>query len=308
LDNSHDKFPWAFDRYRSSGQEGSVQVPGGVLRYRLAGPADAANVVVFESGWSASYPYGVWLEEALAPHVRVLSYDRMGVGDSRGSAPPTPAGMTQQLAALLSSLGIRQSVVVAGHSYGGLMAALHAAQAAATVRAIVQIDPTPEFDHELIDPSYRILPPMARFMQLCALLRIDGPIFFHTARELPPEIFARMKRTPTWLARSLNGSIAEIRLLEEIRRIVTTSAAAQRCPRLVISCDPQQAVDSWIRRLVVNDAKASKYWDAVHGLHKRQAALSGAGRWMSLPSNHVSLVTSRADAHRVAAHILEFIR
>jgi pimeloyl-ACP methyl ester carboxylesterase len=300
--------PWAFDQYQSSGQEGSVQVPGGVLRYRLAGPPVAENVVVFESGWSASYPYGVWLEEALAPHVRVLSYDRMGVGDSRGTAPLTPAGMTRQLAALLSSLGIQQSVVVAGHSYGGLMAALHAAQAAARVRAIVQIDPTPEFDHALVDPSYRILPLMARFMQLCALLKIDGPIFLHTAKELPQEIFARMKRTPTWLARSLNGSIAEIRLLEEIRQVVTRSDAAKRCPRLVISCDPQQAVDSWMRKLVINDAKVSMYWDAVHGLHKRQASLSPMSRWMSLPSNHISLVTSRVSAHQIAARILEFIR
>ena len=300
--------PWASDKYKSSGQEGSVDVPGGALRYRLAGPVAAEDVVVFESGWSASYPYGVWLEEALSPHARVLCYDRMGVGDSRGSAPLTPAGMTQQLTALLSSLGIRQSVVVAGHSYGGLIAALHAAQAATTVRAIVQIDPTPEFDHELIDPSYRILPLMARFMQLCALLKIDGPVFLHTANELPPEIFARMKRTPTWLARSLNGSIAEIRLLQEIRQIVTTSGAARRCPRLVISCDPQQAVDSWMRKLVINDAKVGMYWDAVHALHKRQASLSNASRWMSLPSNHVSLITSRLSAHRIAAHILEFIR
>jgi pimeloyl-ACP methyl ester carboxylesterase len=300
--------PWTFDAYRSAGQEGDAPVPGGVLRYRLAGSPEAGDVVVLESGWSASYPYAVWLEEALSPHVRVLSYDRMGVGDSRGSAPSTPAGMTQQLTALLAHLGIRQSVVIAGHSYGGLVAALHAAQAATPVRALVQIDPTPEFEHPLIDPSYRILPPMARFMQLCALLRIDGPIFFHTAKELPREIFERIRRTPTWLARSLNGSIAEIRLLQEVRRIVTASEAARRCPRLVISCDPRQAVDSWLRKLIIDDEKAGKYWDAVHGLHRRQAALSDAGRWMSLPSNHISLVTCRANAHRIAAHLLEFIR
>ena len=300
--------PWAFDKYKSSGQEGSAPVPGGLLRYRLAGAPDAQHVVVFESGWSASYPYAVWLEEALSPHARVLCYDRMGVGDSRGSAPLTPAGMTQQLIALLSRLGIQQPVVVAGHSYGGLIAALHAAQAPTKVRAIVQIDPTPEFDHELIDPSYRILPKMARFMQLCALLRIDGLIFLHTAKELPREIFARMKRTPTWLARSLNGSIAEIRLLREIRQVVTTADAAKGCPRLVISCDPQQPVESWLRKLVVNDAKVGQYWDAVHGLHKQQASLSNTSRWMSLSSNHISLLTNRAIAHQIAAHILEFTR
>jgi pimeloyl-ACP methyl ester carboxylesterase len=299
---------WNFDGYQSAGHEDSMPVPGGLLRYRLAGPAAARDVVVFESGWSASFPYAVWLEEALSPHVRVLSYDRVGVGDSVGPALTAPAGFTQQLTALLSGLGIQQRVVVAGHSYGGLMAALHAAQAASTIRAIVQIDPTPEFSNELVDPAYRSLPLIARFMQLCALLGIDGPIFLHTAKELPPDIFARMKRNPRWLARSLSGSIEEIKLLEAIREVVTTSEAARQCPRLVISCDPGQAVDSWLRKLVMNDEKARRYWDAIHGLHQRQAALSKASRWTSLQTNHVSLLTNRAKAQEVAASILDFIR
>lgn len=294
--------------YRSSGQEGDVVVPGGVLHYRLAGPADSRNIVVFESGWSASLPYAVWLEEALAAHVRVLSYDRAGIGDSRSTAPLTPAGLTQRLSALLSSLGIQRPVVVVGHSYGGLIAALHAAQTPATVRAIVQIDPTSEFDDERIDPSFRLLPWVGRFMQLCALLKIDGPIFFHTAKELPPEVFARIKRTPGWLVRSLNGSIEELRLLAGMRRIVSASEAARQCPRLVISCDPGQPVDSWLRKLLVNDEKARKYWDAIHGLHRRQAALNDSSHWMSVRDNHISLVTNRASAGKIASGILEFIR
>jgi pimeloyl-ACP methyl ester carboxylesterase len=264
--------------------------------------------VVFENGWSASLSYAVWLEQALAPHVRVLSYDRAGMGDSRSTAPLTPEGLTRQLTALLSSLGIQQRVVVVGHSYGGLIAALHAAQAPAAVRAVVQIDPTSEFDDELIDPSFRILPWVGRFMQLCALLGIDGPIFFHTAKELPPETFARIKRTPWWLVRSLNGSIEEIRLLGGMRRIIAESEAARQCPRLVVSCDPEQPVDSWLRKLLVNDEKARRYWDAIHGLHLRQASLNDSSRWMSVRNNHISLVTNRASAGEIASSILDFIR
>ena len=296
------------DDYPSSGQEGDVQVPGGVLHYRWAGPANAEHVVVIENGWSASLAYAVWLERALAPHVRVLSYDRAGIGDSRSTAPLTPEDLTQQLTTLLSSLGIWRPVVVVGHSYGGLIAALHAAQAPELVRAVVQIDPTSEFDHELIDPSFRILPLVGRFMQLCALLRIDGPIFFHTAGELPPAIFARIKRTPGWLVRSLNGSIEEIRLLHGMRRIITASEAATRCPRLVISCAPEKLVDSWLRKLLVNDEKARMQWDAIHELHQRQASLNAASRWMSLPYNHISLVTNRASANEIASNILDFIQ
>ena len=302
------KKPWAYDSYQSSGQEGNTSVPGGVLNYRLAGPASAQNVVVFENGWTAPFPYAVWLEEALTPRVRVLSYDRAGVGDSSSTAPLTPQGLTQQLTALLSSLGIREPVVVVGHSYGGLIAALHAAQAPAMVRAVVQIDPTPEFNNEFVDPSLRTLPLIARFMQLCALLKIDGPLFLNLARELPPEIFTRIKRNPGWLVRSFTGAIAEIRLLDGIRRIVTASEAAKQCPRLVISGDPTQAPNSWLRKLLMNDEKARKYWDAVHELHQRQASMNDASRWMRLPYNHVSLVTDRACAGDVASNILDFIR
>jgi pimeloyl-ACP methyl ester carboxylesterase len=302
------KASWAFDRYQASAQEGTAPVPGGLLRYRLAGPGAAERVVVFESGWSASLPYALWLEEALSPHVRVLSYDRAGVGDSRCLARLTARGLTQQLSTLLSELGIEQPVVVAGHSYGGLIAALHAAQAPARIRSIVQIDPTPEFSNPLVDSSYRSLPLIARFLQACALLGIDGPIFLHTASELPQEIFAKMKRNRWWLARSLNGSIREIGLLRKIRRIVTESEAARRCPRLVISGEPGQLGDSWLRKLLMNDAKARQYWDAVREMHQRQASLNDASRWSSLQDNHVSLITRRASAQRVAADILDFVR
>lgn len=299
--------PWSFADYQTRGREGEARVPGAVLRYRLAGDAAAQKVVVFESGWTAPFPYAVWLEQALAPHVRVLSYDRAGVGDSRGSAPPTLAGMTQQLTALLADLGIREPVVVAGHSYGGLIAALHAAQAPEHVQAIVQIDPTPEMGDELTDGAMRSLPLFARILQLCALLRIDGPLFLDLARELPPEIFRRMKRDPAWVVRSLNGAIAEIRLLDEIRRVVNASAPAQACRRLVVSSTYTAPVTR-LQRLLVNDGKARRYWDAVHGQHRRQGSMNGASRWLRLPYGHVSLVSNRAGAAEVASYVLTLLR
>jgi len=300
--------PWSFERYQSAAKQGSAPVPGGALKYRLAGAATAEHVVVFESGWSAPFPYAVWLEDALAPHARVLSYDRAGVGDSRSTAPLTPQALTQQLTALLSSLGIGQRVTVVGHSYGGLIAALHAAQVPDVVHSIVQIDPTPEFDDETVDAAMRMLPLSARFLQLCALLKIDGPLFLDLARELPPEIFALVKRNPVWLLRSLNGSLAEIRLLDEIRRIVANAETVRQCPRLVISGAREQVAASWLQRLLVSDGKARKYWDAVDALHRRQASLNDASLWLGLPYHHVSLVTNRVSAEEIATHIVGFMR
>src|SRR3546814_17088980 len=116
------------------------------------------------------------------------------------------------------------------------------------------------------------LPPLSwRFLQLCALLNVYGTLFLDLAKEVPPEIFQQVKRNAPWLVRSLNGSIAEIRLLDEIRRIVTASAATAQCPRLVISGTHEQTKSSWLQRLLINDEQAAKYWDAVLELHPQKA-------------------------------------
>src|SRR3546814_15608559 len=105
-----------------------------------------------------------------------------------------------------------------------------------------------------------------RFLQLCALLRIDGPLFLDLAKELPPEIFQQVKRNAPWLVRSLNGSIAEIRLLDEIRRIVTASAATAQCPRLVISGTHEQTTSRSEERRVGKEcvSTCSSRWSPNH--------------------------------------------
>ena len=64
-------------------REGFAEVPGARLRYRLAGTQTSRAqypLLVFENGWGASYEYWAWVERALAPHVRMLFYDRAGKG------------------------------------------------------------------------------------------------------------------------------------------------------------------------------------------------------------------------------------
>ena len=287
--------------------EGHVLVPGGELHYRLAGPDTAPHVLVFENGWGGSFPYAWWLEQALAPHVRVLFYDRAGVASSRSTAPISTEGLTRQLEALLSSLGLSQPVVLVGHSYGGLIGALHAAQAPALVKAIVQIDPTPEFDDELIDGTLRNVPRLARFLQLCTLLRIDNPLMSLLSRDLPPDVVLRLKSTTRQTLRSLQRSIAEIRLLWDMRRRIAASGSARECPRLVISAAPLPEPRGRLQKLLANEAKEERFRLAAMNLHQRHAAQNKTSRWTTLPYNHVSLVTDQAGATAVAAKLLDFI-
>ena len=292
----------------ASGKEGYMTVPGGVLHYRVAGPEAANDVVVFENGWTASFPTAAWLERALVDaKVRVVCYDRAGIGKSRSTEPLTTARITEQFLALLTGLGIMQPVVVTGHSYGGLIGALHAAQAPTRVRALVQVDPTPEFEHPEVDKKLAVTLKTVGATKLAIRLGMGG-LIYSVYKDLPAEAYQRVTQSRSWLINTLEGSVPELKLLQEIRRVVAASEGARQCPRLVIGSEVPAADRPAVTKLMISDEKFAGMMDSVRELHKRQAQLNGASRWMSLPYNHVALMTNRGSAEQIAKHLLDFIR
>lgn len=293
---------------KTSAREGIAEVPGGTVHYRLVGPVDAKRTLVFENGWGGNFPYAHWLEVALASQVRVLFYDRVGVGQGTRAEPATPPRFTEQLAALLAHLGIPTPVVVIGHSYGGLIGVLHAAQAPALVEALIEIDPTPEFSDPLLEAELRLVPGLGRFMQLMILLGLDGPLMAVLRQHLPAEVLHRLKPGRLAQMRSMNGSLAEFRVQEQIRQIALGAESARQVPRLVISANPTLPTPTGLKKWLVNPEKRAVFQRMSHRLHQQGASQNERSRWVSLPYGHVGLVTQRAAAEEIAAKTLEFLQ
>lgn len=292
----------------TNAREGLAQVPGGTVHYRLAGPADAKRTLVFENGWGGNFHYTYWLELALASQVRVLFYDRVGVGQGRRTEPATPARFTEQLAALLNHLDIPTPVVVMGHSYGGLMGVLHAAQAPALVEAVIAIDPTPEFRDPMLEAELGLVPALGRFMQLMILLGLDGPLLALLRQHLPAEVLQRLQPGRRAQLRSMNGSLAEFRVQDEIRQRAAGAESARQVPRLVISANARLPAPTGFTKWLVNPEKRAAFLRVSHALHQRGAALNARSRWLALPYGHVGLVTQRSAAEEIAARTLEFLQ
>jgi pimeloyl-ACP methyl ester carboxylesterase len=117
-------------------------LPARCCSIRRAG-IDKGPLLVFENGWSASHHHWAWVERKLAPHAQLLFYDRAGIGRSVATAPLTVAGLSRHFIEMLQVLEIREPVIVVGHSYGGLIGALHVAQQPQAVRALIQLDASP---------------------------------------------------------------------------------------------------------------------------------------------------------------------
>ncbi|HEY1077560.1 MAG TPA: alpha/beta fold hydrolase [Fontimonas sp.] len=287
-------------------REDILEVPGAALRFRLTGTPGELPPVVLENGWGASYDYFSLLQDELAPHVQVLSYNRAGIGDSVARAPQSAEGVSRQLVALLDALGIRTPVVVAGQSYGGLMCGVHAALIPERLRAVVQIDPTPERGDPQVDASLQMVHGLTRVLIPMAVLRIPEPLFTPQMKEISATDRARLRRHAFGNAGSLRAARTELDLLPDIRAVC---ARPNRVPRLVISAGKTETVGNRLLRKLIPQERALALLDIMQREHRLnvERAVEGS-QWITLPYTHGGLVITRAGAAATAACMLDYLR
>jgi pimeloyl-ACP methyl ester carboxylesterase len=97
--------------------------------------------LVMESGGGETAALWDGILPELAKQTRVISYSRAGFGRSSASANPgSPQLSVSELHQLLQALGEKGPVVIAGHSWGGLLARLYASEFPEEVAGLVLID------------------------------------------------------------------------------------------------------------------------------------------------------------------------
>lgn len=115
--------------------------------YRLAAEVtgDGAPAVVFSSGsGDAGEPWAATIA-ALSAQVRVLTYARAGVGESDALPDAMPRSFgdaAEELRRLLDTVGVREPVVLVGHSIGAVVAQVFAARWPDKLAGLVLVDPS----------------------------------------------------------------------------------------------------------------------------------------------------------------------
>jgi len=123
-------------------RNGELARDGRVLRWAEAGsgrPVVVLDAALGEPGtlaWASVMPL-------VAPHTRVVAYDRAGIGASDPMSPLTLDGQLEDLSAVLEACGDGRCIVV-GHSWGGLLAQLVAIRRPELVAGLVLVDPAEE--------------------------------------------------------------------------------------------------------------------------------------------------------------------
>lgn len=153
--------------------------------------APGTPVVIFEGGLAAPRSYWGLVMPQVAGFARALVYDRAGLGQSKpDSRPRTMARMADDLGDLLDTLGPGPFILV-GHSAGGLVVRLTAAEHPERIAGLLLVDPSDEGCDTVFKPWFRLLERVVQHVSsLLAQLGLLKRLYRGQFRQLPPALEA----------------------------------------------------------------------------------------------------------------------
>ncbi len=279
-------------------QEGFADTGAGKIFYRVAGAPSALPDVVLEAGGLCTVRNWSVVEEVLAPHTRVLSYDRAGLGrspaDGRGCGVDA---VTDRLSRVLQSTGIRKPFFLAGYSLGGAYARCFAAQHPQDVLGLALIDATPE-DHEIPPELQRKAVGRMKLLHWAVRLGLGRLLWLATGRTLRTDQL-RAAIAELGAPDFLPNAQAELHAIPGVIAAMRRQASALAHPTLsvVAGQKPKQMADE----------KWAELQAQFRALHAR-APQSSSRFEVIEAADHSTLVSQAVNGARLGNMLLDFIR
>jgi pimeloyl-ACP methyl ester carboxylesterase len=231
------------ERHRFAPPGRLVDVDGHRLHLVVMGDGHPGPTVVLDAGMVSFSSNWAWVQPELAKSVRVVAYDRAGLGWSDPGPGPRDAGRNaQELHAGLQEAGITGPYVLAGHSYGGLAVRAFAALYPEDVVGMVLVDGSHPDQWVRFGVSSKVLgfgnkvsSVLARF----GLFRVFDGEYRLLADGLPPRSRAELialTRTPRALSTSGDAALAWD---GRTRRLVNDADDLGELPLIVLSVTEQ---------------------------------------------------------------------
>ena len=175
-----------------------VDVGGHRLHLQVMGEQHTGPTVVLEAGLDSFSTNWYWIQTDLARSVRVVAYDRAGLGWSEpGPGPRDARQSATELHTALQRAAIGGPYLLAGHSYGGLVSRAFADLYPEEVAGLVLVDAShpdqwaripASLDGHVTALSNRILSHLASV----GVLRVVDPLTPQVATGLPAHEYAQM--------------------------------------------------------------------------------------------------------------------
>lgn len=290
-----------------------IDINGVQMHINCSGEKNELPTVVVEAGGGMTGDFYYWLSEGLKDSLRVVRYDRAGLGYSDYSGASRDAEtVARELHALLEAAGEQPPYILAGHSLGGPYIRVFAQLYPKEVTGLIFLDSSHPEQVERMDLTRRdskkhkraitLLSAQAVLCDLGLLSlfeRINGPIL--AGDGLPEEI---NQHALDYLrnGKYVRGYVDEIKSFHDIldqagetRNFGTlpirvfTADAIKRDPAKAPSADADERQATWIQ------------------MHQELAQLSTDNKHIFVDANHGTLVSKKENADIICREILQLV-
>lgn len=289
------------------------------LHIRVDGKKNNNPTVVIEGGSGMATEYYHWLSEGLKDSLRVVRYDRSGIGYSEASSKPRdPESIAQELHLLLKSAGVEPPYIMVGHSMGGPFTRVYQELYPAEVQAMVLLDAThPERAQRITSIpmsdsfvfkasvwSYKLQGILADLGIIYLYDQVVSPLSIRQMAGLPDTI---NERTSDFIR---NGKHLRTMGAEHKSFFETLDRSGQKTyfdslPILIfpseISTIPDEDYDRYLKRGI----DLRKNQTISKELQQDYLNLSTNCKLIELPGDHSTIFTERENAEVICNEILE---
>jgi pimeloyl-ACP methyl ester carboxylesterase len=296
---SYQQIGQALDRRAVAAPGRTIVVDGTAMHLHCTG--DGAPTVILEAGAFGSAQVWAWVQPRLAERTRVCSYDRAGLGWSDDAADHDGVAAVERLRALLAAAGEHGPYMLVGHSLGGALIRIFAARHPDEVVALGFVEPTHPDQLERLPPEARAAQEridkglgVAATLSHVGIMRLTNPLGRLHAGLPAADYRAVCMFTST--AQHLWTSRAEFAAWESTMAAARASDTLGDWPVVVLTAtEPLEGMTPEVLSL-------------GRQMHAEIAHLSTHGRHVIVEgSDHMSLLTSRVHAERVAALLIDTI-
>ena len=290
-----------------------IDVGGYKLHINSTGEKNSKPTLVLESGAGAPGEHLHWISENLKDSIRVVRYDRAGIGYSDfGFSDNNVEAAVKDLHKLLELAGESPPYIMAGHSYGGHYIRIFTKLYPEEVAAMVFLDSSnPDAGERLNLPStpwwfnsmYEIGAVLGDLGVLHLYDKIKGPILW--APGLPEKITERTKDY-SYDGKFIRGYLRRDGNSDWVRDLKELSSAAKdfgSLPIRVFSGTHQR--DEALSRLGVDPDKFRK---VRVELQQEIADLSTDSELFLMDGGHVTIFTEKTNADFIADKLFELLR
>lgn len=290
-----------------------VEVNGVQFHINISGEKNSKPTLVIEGGGGLSTEYYHWLSKGLEDSLRVVRYDRAGLGYSEASDTPRDAEtIARELHQLLEEAGESPPYILAGHSLGGPY-----------IRVFTQLYPNEVVGLVLIDATHPDqatrfnAAPESSFRFKSAIWGLKVGVFFADAGVLGLlESFSQPMFAAEGLPDELNERTRDYlrdgkclraysRELKNYHKTLKQAKEANQFGAIPVRVFTAIEInkESYRERGIDPD----KYLNEIIEAHKEYTTLSSNGKQFLIDGNHNTTFTKKENADIICKEVLQLL-